>query len=86
MPRLTRQEAHALIDADEEYVVRVCCPQCKEVEAVAVVLTARLERTRREAWIGVKFRQEKALHLCGQTTLAALPVGGGQLDYDEEGA
>ncbi len=64
------------IKADRSYWVNVTCPQCGETETIPAGMFAKVEKTKDEAKLGVKFSQKKVDHRCGQMTMTVVAETG----------
>jgi hypothetical protein len=64
------------IPADTNYWVDVTCPQCGETETIPAGIAARIQKTKDEGKLGVKFTHKPVDHRCGQTTMTLVAESG----------
>lgn len=64
-----KADASYSIKADASYWVDVTCPQCGETETLPAGIAARIQKTKDEAKLGVKFSHKPIDHRCAQTTM-----------------
>ena len=64
------------ITADASYWVDVTCPQCGETATLPAGIVARVQKTKDETKLGVKFSHKPIDHRCGQMTMTVVAETG----------